>query len=174
MAEADDHRSDVLLLMAERKLDRRVVGTIRLEPNVNGPLHIESEISLPERYRDRRLVETTRLGVEGGASGTMVMVALVKAAFEICHACDIDYAFAVGRRSMGEIFKSLTYDVVAGPVPISTAFNKPLWVFSIPISEVEARLQAKSHAYFEFMARTEHPDIRVDFDHAIEAFGRRL
>ena len=58
--------------------------------------------ALPEQ-----LVETTRLGVDNGIAGTLVMAALVKASFEICSACEIDYGIAVGRRSVGEIFRSL-------------------------------------------------------------------
>jgi len=170
-AEAEDLRPDVLLLIAERKFDRRAIGTLRIEPNFNRPLQIETEVTLPAQYRESRLVETTRLGVENGSTGTTVMVALVKAAFEICRACDIDYAIAVGRRSMAEIFRSLCFDVLEGPVRISYARNSPLWIFAIPILECEARLRAKHHFYFDFMARTEHPDIVIDYDIVHEAFA---
>jgi hypothetical protein len=170
-AEAEDHRSDVLLLIAERKLDRRLIGTMRLEPNIHGALGVESETTLPDRYWNRRLVETTRLGVENGSTGTMVMAALVKAAFEICHACAIDDAIAVGRRSMAEMFRSMCFDEVAGPVRMSYANRTPLWIFAIPISAWESRLRERGHFYFDFMARTKHPDIDLDFDAVFEAFG---
>lgn len=170
-AEAEDYQPDVLLLIAERKLDRRVIGTMRLQPNLNGPLLVEKEIELPAMYQGRRLLETTRLGVENGITGSMVMVALVKAAFEICHACGIDYGFAVGRRSMVEVFRTLCYDIVAPPKVMSFSNGVPLAVLSIPILEVEARLREKKHAYYDFMARTEHPDIAIDYDRVFEAFG---
>ena len=168
--EAEDHRHDVLLLIAERKLDRRPIGSMRLQPNFNRQLRIEGETQLPASYQGRRLVETTRLGVENGSSGTTVMVALVKAAFEICHACAIDYGVAGGRRSMAHVFRSLGYDELAGPIPISYGSNLPHWVFGIPILDVERRLREKGHAYYEFMARTEHPDIRIDYEQVFEAF----
>jgi hypothetical protein len=171
-AEAEDYRSDVLLLIAERKFDRRPIGTLRLEPNFSGPLRIERETTLPLPQRNGRLVETTRLGVENGSSGTLVMVALVKAAFEICRACDVDYAIAVGRRSMAEMFRSLCFDALEGPVRISYAKNSPLWIFAIPILAWEARLRERNHFYFDFMARTEHPDIAIDYDVVFEAFGQ--
>ena len=169
--EAEDHCSDVLLLIAERKLDQRPIGSMRLQPNFYRPLRIEGETRLPAWYQERRLIETTRLGVENGSSGTTVMVALVKAAFEICHATAIDYGVAGGRRPMAHVFRSLGYDELAGPIPISYGNNLPHWVFGIPILEVERRLREKGHAYYEFMARTEHPDIRIDYDQVFEVFG---
>ncbi|MEP7301348.1 MAG: hypothetical protein ABI699_07450 [Caldimonas sp.] len=170
-AESEDFRSDVLLLIAERKIDRRAIGSMRLQPNFNRPLRVEGEMALPAVYRGRRLVETTRLGVENGMSGTLVMVAMVKAAYEICHACGVDYALAAGRRSMAELFRSLCYDELGGPIPVSYANDVPHWIFAIPIREVDERLRAKRHAYYEFMARTDHPDIEIDYERVFDTFG---
>lgn len=170
--EQEDLRSDVLLLIAERKLDRVPIGTMRLEPNFNGPLRIERETTLPVAYQNRRLVETTRLGVQNGIGGTMVMAALVKAAFEICHAWDFAYGIAVGRRSMAEMFRTMCFDTVEGPVRISYAKNSPLWIFAIPVLDWEDRLRVRDHFYFDFMARTEHPDINIDYDLVHRAFGQ--
>jgi hypothetical protein len=172
-AEKEDFRPDVLLLIAERKLDRRPIGSMRLEPNFTGPLRVEGETPLPERFRNKRLVETTRLGVDNGIAGTLVMAALVKASFEICSACDIDYGIAVGRRSMGEMFRSLCFDVIEGPVRMSYSLRTLFWVFAIPTLEWEARLRERHHFYFDFMARTDHPDIDIDYDHVFDAFGMR-
>jgi hypothetical protein len=171
-AEQEDHRSDVLLLIAERKLDRQPIGTMRLEPNFHGPLRIEREMTLPAAYQNCRLVETTRLGVQNGIGGTLVMAALVKAAFEICHAWGFSYGIAVGRRSMAELFGSMCFDTVEGPVRLSYSKNVPFWIFAIPVLEWEERLRAKHHFYFDFMARTEHPDINIDYNLVHRAFGR--
>jgi hypothetical protein len=172
-AEKEDFRPDVLLLIAERKLDRRPIGSMRLEPNFTGPLRVEGETTLPARFRNKRLVETTRLGVDNGIAGTLVMAALVKASFEICSACGIDYGIAVGRRSVGEIFRSLCFDVVEGPVRMSYSQRTLFWVFAIPTLEWEARLRERDHFYFDFMARTDHPDINIDYEHVFDAFGMR-
>ena len=171
-AEAEDFRSDVLVLIAERKFDRQPIGTLRLEPNFKGPLRIEGERMLPERFRNQRLVETSRLGVENGSTGTMVMVALVKAAFEICRACEVDHTISVGRRSMAEVFHSLCFDALEGPVQLSYSKTTPFWIFSASVREWEARLQARRHPHFEFIARTTHPDIAIDYDTVLNAFGR--
>ncbi len=101
----------------------------------------------------------------------MVMVALVKAAFEICHACNIDYGIVVGRRSVAEIFRSLCFDEIKGPIRISEAKTSLLWVFAIPTLEWESRLRTKGHAYYEFLAQTQHSDIDIDYQLVFEAFG---
>lgn len=172
-AEKEDFRPDVLLLIAERKLDGRPIGSMRLEPNFGGPLRIEGETTLPARFRNKRLVETTRLGVENGIAGTLVMAALVKASFEICSASGIDYGIAVGRRSVGEIFRSMALDVVEGPVRLSYSERTLFWIFAMSKLEWEGRLRERNRFYFDFMARTEHPDIEIDYDHVFETFGNR-
>lgn len=173
-AEAEDYRPDVLLLVAERKIDQRAIGSMRLQPNFNRPLRVEGETVLPEIYKGRRLVEATRLGVENGSSGRMVMVTLVKAAYEICHATAIDFAFAAGRRSMAEIFRSMRFDDVleGGPIPISYANNVPHWIFSMPIQDADRRWRTSGHGLYDFMARTEHPDIQIDYSRVFDSFGR--
>ena len=171
-AEKEDWRPDVLLLLAERKLDGRPIGSMRLEPNFSGPLRVEGETSLPAMFRNKRLIETTRLGVDNGIAGSLVMAALVKASFEICSACSIDYGIAVGRRSMGEMFKSLCFEVIKGPVSMSYARpSTQFWIFAIPTLGWESRLRQQGHIYFDFMARTSHPDIDIDYERVYQSFG---
>ncbi len=171
--EADDHRSDVLVLIAERKTDRRVLGSMRLQPNLFRPLRVESETRLPEAYQDRRLIEFMRLGVENGNAGKMVMAALSKAGYEICHASRLDYIIAAGRRSTSEIYRSMQFDDVfqGRTVVLSYAENTHHSIFALPIEEADRRWRAASHALYDFMARIEHRDIRIDYGRVADAFG---
>jgi hypothetical protein len=171
--EADDHRRDVLLLIAERKTDRKVIGSMRMQPNIHRPLRIEGETTLPKPYEGRKLIEFMRLGTENGNAGRMVMAALAKAGYEICHATRFDYIFAAGRRSTSEIYRSMRFDDVfdGGTVELSYAQNLPHSIFALPTFEADFRWRAARHALYGFMARTEHPDIRVDFSRAFEVFG---
>ena len=171
--EADDLRSDALLLIAESKLDRSVVGSLRLQPNFTRPLRIESEVALPEVYKGRRLVEGRRLGVGHGVSGRMVMVALVKAAYELCHASRIDYVVVAGRRPVSSMYRSMLFDDIldGDTVALSYAGHIPHSVFSMPVQEADARWRAADHALYDFMARTKHPDIQIDYDRVFDTFG---
>ena len=58
--ETDDYRRDVLILLAERKIDGQPVGSVRLQTNVDQPLRIEGELKLPDVYSNRRLIEAMR------------------------------------------------------------------------------------------------------------------
>ncbi len=172
--EADDRFPDVLLLIAERKIDRRVLGSMRLQPNLSRPLRIESVTELPQPYQGQRLIEFMRLGVENGLSGRMVMAALAKASFEICHAAGFAYIIAVGRRSTSEIYRTMRFDdVLDGErVRVPHAGNLPHSIYSLPVAEADQRWRrATDHGLYGFMARTEHPDIRIDYERVFEVFG---
>lgn len=174
VAEADDHRPDVLLLIAERKADKHVLGSVRMQPNRDKPLRIEGETTLPAMFDNRRLMEFMRLGIENGSSGRLVMAALVKAGYEICHGCDIEFVLVAGRRSVGAIYRSMCFDDVlqGGTVSLSYADNVPHGIFCMPISDADRRWRERDHRLYGFMARTEHPDIQINFDRVIRTFGR--
>jgi hypothetical protein len=171
--EAEDLKSDVLVLLAERKFDSRPIGSLRLQSNVRRPLRLEGEAPSLAAFSHRRLVESTRLGVDTGDVSKLVTAALIKAAYQICHATGVEYNVTGGRRSMAHVFRSLQYDELeGGPFPISFGNNIPHWIFVMPIAEVESRLRAAGHWYHDFFARTKHPDIAIDWPHVSSVFGR--
>ena len=173
--EADDLRPDALLLIAESKLDGVVVGSLRLQHNFDRPLRIEGELTLPEAYQGKRLVEVRRLGVGNGISGRMVMAALVKAAYELCHAGEIDYLVFCARESVAARYRAMHFDEVlgGGTIPLSYANNVPHSIFALPVREADRRWRTTGYALYEFTARTEHPDIRVDYQRVFAVLGRR-
>ena len=175
VAEPDDYRSDVLSILAERKADGRPLGSVRVQSNLTQPLRIEGETQLPSSYKGLRLVEFMRLGVENGDPGRMVFSALVKAGFEICHAAGFDFIFAAGRRSVATIYRSMAFDDLLGgkTVALSYANRLPHGIFNIPVDEVDQRLPTRNPSLYRFMARTDHPDINIDYDTVFSAFGRQ-
>ena len=171
--EAEDLKSDVLVLLAERKLDAQPLGTLRLQSNFTRPLRLQGEAPPLAAFSEKRLVESTRLGVDLGTASKVVTAALIKAAYEILHATGIDFNIAGGRRSMAQFFRSLRYDELeGGPFPISFGNNIPHWIFVMPVREFESRLRNARHWYYDFMARTEHPDIDIDYARVFAVFGR--
>ena len=101
------------------------------------------------------------------------MVALVKAAYEICHACDIDFALVGGRRSVAIMYRTMLFDDILNGETISLpwAGGLPHSIFSMPIRDADRRWRTMGHSLYDFMARTEHPDIRIDYEHVLGAFG---
>ncbi len=169
--EAEDLKSDVLVLLAERKLDAQPLGTLRLQSNVRRPLRLEGEAPPLASFTSNRLVESTRLGVDLGGTSKMVTAALVKATYEICHATAADFNVTGGRRAMVQFFRSLQYDELEdGPFPISFGNDIPHWIFVMPVREFEARLRESQHWYYDFMSKTAHPDIKIDWDYVLSVF----
>jgi hypothetical protein len=172
LPEAEDLKPDVLVLLAERKFDSQPLGSLRLQSNLKRPLRLQGEAPPLAEFARFRLVETTRLGVALGETSRVVTAALIKTAFEICHATEVDYSVTGGRRSMAQIFRSLQFDEISGgPFPISFGNDIPHWIFVLPIRKFESRLRMAGHWYYEFMARTEHPDIGVDWEYVRSAFA---
>lgn len=164
--EAEDLKSDVLVLLAERKFDGRPVGSLRLQSNVKRPLRLQGEAPTLQAYASKRLVETTRLGVELGEASKIVTAGLIKTAYEICHGARVEYSVTGGRRSMAQVFRALQFDELqGGPFPISFGNNIPHWIFVLPIREFESRLRTAAHWYYDFLAKTEHPDIDIDWSY---------
>ena len=169
--EAEDLKSDVLVLLAERKFDGQPVGSLRLQSNVKRPLRLEGEAALLEAFSERRLVESTRLGVDLGATSKLVTAGLIKATYEICHGAGVEFNVTGGRRSMAHVFRSLRFDELqGGPFPISFGNNIPHWIFVMPTLEFEQRLRAAGHWYYDFLAKTQHPDIQIDWPYVLSVF----
>lgn len=173
--EVDDLRPDALLLFAERKLDGGVVGSLRLQHNFNRPLRIEGELILPEAYKGKRLVEVRRLGVGNGTSGRMVTAALLKALYEMCHAGNIDYLVFGARQSVAAIYRAMHFDDILGgeTIALSHAENLPHSIFALPVLDADRRWRTTEYGLYDFMARTEHPDIHIDYERVFAVFGRR-
>jgi hypothetical protein len=64
---------------------------------------------------------------------------------------------------MGKVFRALCFDVLKGPIQLSYAKTTPFWIFAASKVNWEARLRDASHAHYEFIVRTKHPDITIDY-----------
>lgn len=170
--EVDDLRPDVLLLIAESKLDGRVIGSLRLQHNFSRPLRVEGELVLPEIYRDKRLVEVRRLGVGNGTTSRAVTSALLKGLYEMCHAGRIDYLVFGARPSVASMYRAMHFDDVLGgeTIALSYAENLPHSIFALPVRDADRRWRTLGYGLYDFMARTDHPDIRIDYERVFAMF----
>ncbi|OWW20626.1 hypothetical protein [Noviherbaspirillum denitrificans] len=163
--EAMDYDDDVVVLLAESKLDRTPLGTARIQTNRHRPLCVEQSIVLPMQFQDRRLAEVTRLGVEIGRVGRLVKIALVKASFMYCEQNNIEFAIAAGRAPIDQQYEALLFSDIypeQGFVPLQHAGNLPHRVMSFDIGTGYARWSAAKHPLLGFFSDTLHPDISVE------------
>jgi hypothetical protein len=173
--EEDDDRDDVILLVARSKLDGGVVGTMRIDPNLNAPMHLESVISVPEPFNKSRCVEFMRLGVLNGASGHLVSSALAKAGYEVCVAMKMDYIFVCSRAPVDTLYRGYRFDDLLGgrKLDLHYAPGAPHFVMCLPVAEAEERWRLHSKSVHRFFIETEHPDLEIDYEEVRRRFGMR-
>jgi hypothetical protein len=162
--EACDYEDDVIVLLAESKLDGSPIGTARIQTNLHNALHVEESIELPSWLQGRRLAEVTRLGIGEGRIGRIVKIALIKACFEYCEQKGIDYAVVTGRAPIDRQYEQLLFSDVfddGAMVPLRHVGNIPHRVMAFEIATGEQRWQAARHPLLGFFRHTRHPDIDI-------------
>ncbi|MEN3295053.1 MAG: hypothetical protein V7642_4306 [Burkholderiales bacterium] len=162
--EATDIQNDVIVLLAESKLDGSPIGTMRLQTNHERPLNLEQSVKLPEWLTQRTLGEATRLGVAGSASGRMVTAALFKAGFHYCLQAGIEWIVVAARSPVDRQYERLMFEEVypgMGFIPMRHANNMPHRLMFVEISQLEPRWRAANHPMHKFFFRTFHEDLLV-------------
>lgn len=162
--EDSDYDSDAVILLAESKLDGSPLGSMRIQSNLNAPLHVEASVQLPLWLQTQRMAEVTRLGIGEGRVGRLVKLALIKASFEYCEQNRIQWAVVTGRAPIDRQYEQLLFaDVFADkqPVPLLHVGNIPHRVMAFEIGTGEARWQEAQHPLLGFFRHTRHPDIDV-------------
>lgn len=162
--EACDYQDDVIVLLAESKLDGSALGSARLQTNLRRPLPLEQSVALPSWLQGRRLAEVSRLGVDVGRVGHLVKTTLLKACVQYCQQHEIAWAIATGRSPIDRQYEQLTFvDVFehASFVPLRHVGDIPHRIMAFDISTIDERWSAARHPLLEFFCRTDHPDIDV-------------
>jgi hypothetical protein len=160
--EQTDEQDGVVVLLAESKLDGAPLGTMRIQTNQFAPLVLEQSIDLPLELCGRPLAEATRLGIANNSAGRAVKTVLFKAFFLYCQQAGIEWMVIAGRSPIDRQYERLLFSDVypgMGYVPLRHAGNMPHRVMSFEVATAESRWAAADHPLFDFIFRTEHPDI---------------
>lgn len=176
-AEADDLRTDTLLLLAECHSTGQLLGSLRLINNLHGRLQIEEETRLPARFDGLRLVEARRLTVLPGQAGHMVSTALSKALYEVCFHSEMDEVLITARSPVDKMYRLMQFDDVLGghPLHLPDVSGLPHGLYALPVRQADARWRQADCPLYGFMARTRHPDIQIDYQAVHRRFsGRRI
>jgi hypothetical protein len=162
--EASDGEEDVIILLAESKLDGSPIGTMRLQGNQNRPLPLEKSVELPPWLTSRGLGEATRLGVTGSAAGRLVTAALFKAGFQYCLQNGIEWIVVTARSPIDRQYERLLFKDVypgMGYIPVRHVSNLPHRIMCIEIGKMEQNWAAARHPLHKFFFRTFHEDLMV-------------
>ena len=152
------------VLLAEHRLDRSPLATVRLQTNEFGPLALERAMDLPGWLHGRKLAEATRLALAGTVRGRFVTQVMFKAFFQFCLEQDVEWMVVCARPPLDRIYLSLLFeDVVPGgaPIPLKHSASIPHRALAFEVATAEARWRTAGHSMYAFMGLTVHPDIRV-------------
>jgi hypothetical protein len=150
-----------VVLLAESKLGRNPVGTMRIQTNRFRKLAIEQSVILPP-WLSGRLVGATRLAVEAGEPGRMVKTALLKAFYLYCLRENIEWMVIAARAPLDRQYAALLFRDVYGEkqfIPLAHAANIPHRIMAFEVATAERRWRETSHPLYEFMILTQHSDI---------------
>jgi hypothetical protein len=159
-----DSEPGVVVLLAESKLDGTPLGTLRIQSNAHMALKVEQSVTLPRWLRDRPLVEVSRLGIVGGATGRMVETVLIKAAFQYCEQDGIDWAIVAARAPLDRQYDQLMFEDLypeQGFIPMRHGNNIPHRVLGFEIDSGHQRWIDAGHPLLNFFCHTHHPDIDI-------------
>lgn len=156
-----DYELGCEVIVAASKLDASLLGTLRIHTNLINPLPLQASIALPERFQDMRMVEATRLCVLSHSNASLVRSALFKILFQYCHAQNVDWILAAGRRPIDRIYDALLFSDVAEHgqfYPMAHANGLPHRVMCLR-SAAQSSWAAAQHPLYRFVFETQHADI---------------
>ncbi len=162
--EEDDTRSDVVVLLAESKLDGSALGTARLQTNQARPLNMERSVELPNWIRNQSMIEVRRFGIVGGSQGGLVKMILIKACLRFCEINNIEWATLAARPPLNRTYEKILFrDILDGEtfVPRPAANNVPHHAMAFDVENTRLRLTEARHPLLNFFCNLHHPDIHI-------------
>ncbi|OGP03158.1 MAG: hypothetical protein A2Z93_01855 [Curvibacter sp. GWA2_64_110] len=170
--EADDLEDDVMILLAESKLDGSSLGSARIQNNLHRPLNLEQSVDLPPWLKEKRLAEARRLSVAPGSPGRLVKMALIKACLMYSFANQLQWSVLAARPPLDRSYEKLLFrDLLEGEtfIPLPRENNVPHRVLGLDMENLEAAYTQAQHPLLGFFCHTRHPDIHVGNGQAIKA-----
>jgi hypothetical protein len=164
-AEKADTALGTTLLLAESKVDGSVLGSMRIQTNVYGPLALEQSVRLPDEMQGHKLAEATRLAIAGDRTGHLVKSMLVKAGYLFCLRNEVQYMLITARSPVDRQYQRLLFRDLypeQGYIPLAHVFGLPHRVMYFDVFDGEALWSERKHPLLDFMRWTLHPDIDLN------------
>jgi hypothetical protein len=172
LPEPNDHDQGSMVLLAESRMDRSSVGTMRIQTNRYRDLAIAQSVELPAWLKNRNMAEATRLAVAQGGSGRVVKLVLCKAFYLYCLAANIEWMVIAARPPLDRQYEAALFeDVYPGEFfPMRHGHNIPHRVLAFEVGTAADRWAEANHPLLKFMVQTSHPDIDLS-DADFSAWG---
>lgn len=160
--EAADYQDDTVVLLAESKLDKAPLATMRVHINHNAPLPLEQAVVLPPHLRGASLAEAVRLAIIPGREGHVPRDAIFKAFYLTCKALNVDWMVICARHPLYKLYQAMYFEdaILNGTmVPLPYAADIPHRVLNFNVNNAEHLWRTRKHPLYDFMVRTHHSDI---------------
>jgi predicted GNAT family N-acyltransferase len=162
-AETWDFNDGAVVFVARTKLDNEPLGSMRIHTNETAPLPLEQSFALPQEFSGQLLAEATRLAVMRDSAGSLAKFALFKAYLYYCFAKKVDSMVITARSPLDRMYERLCFTDVGEKgayIPMAHVGGIPHRVMHLAVDKVEPKW-AEGHPLFNFMFKTEHPDIKA-------------
>lgn len=159
-----DTADDVVVLLAESKLDGSPLGTARIQTNKLRPLGLEESVQLPDWLAGQTLAHISRLGIVQGHTGRLVKYMLFKGLFLYWEQNGIDWAVVAARPPLDRMYLQLLFEDMfpgQGFTPLPQMNNVPHRVMAFEVGTARERWTRANHPLTDFMCHTSHPDLDV-------------
>ena len=160
--EAADEAIGCEIFVATSKLDGSVLGSLRSHANVFQPLPVQHSLTLPIQFRHMRLLEFTRLCINGDSSASVVRSALFKALYLYSLSQKVDWLLATSPSPVDSIYEGLQFRDVGSPgalYPVRSSAGVPQRVMYMAPDALQPLWRASRHQLYGFFMETHHPDI---------------
>ena len=131
--ERDTPKPGQIIIVARSRLDRGIIGSIRVHLNNETPLPIESCVELPQHIHGCLLMESTRLSSSGGS---VCRNALCKAAILYAQHHKAVYCVIAAKPSLVHLYEAIGFTDLISPMntyPIPYANNIEHRVLGLPL-----------------------------------------
>ncbi len=162
--DALDRDIDTAVFVVMRKADGEPIGTVRLSTNEHRPTQIERAAAIPPSIADGLMAEITRLAIVPDNTDPTVRLSLVKVSYLYALAHQVQW-LVIGARSEGLVrqYRRLGFTDIGGgrKIAFPHAGDMEHWILAFDVMCAERNWHALQHPFYDYMARTFHPDLHI-------------
>jgi hypothetical protein len=160
--ELADLQEGSLVVLAVRDFDNAIVGTVRMQTNIDFPLEYETHIRLPEEFSGRLLGLGARLAVTAGGHSPLVTQLLIKAMYSFCSAQQLSRVLITAEPPRDRLYRTFGFEEVF-PGKLFRTASTPHYACKLLYFDLERtneRLRKVNEPYLRFL-QTYTPDIEI-------------
>jgi hypothetical protein len=159
-----DFRPGTVTIACEDTRTNAIVGSLRINLNVNQQLVAQQTFTLREELEGQLLAEVTRLSVPSNRRAPLIKLLLMKALFLYCHAKQVKWIIALARTPLDKEYEAMLFEEISiekGFRPLFHVANVPHKALGLNVQTAERIWLKNNHPFYGFMFLETHPEIQL-------------